>query len=118
MTNDSKNYSGPGAVGAVPLPGRNAIGEPQTPGPGAAGADTPPNCTLPPYNVVAVIIGLGSNSTAHSGPTCLNYGSGVTYGANGSVALYGEALNAFNSLAQRQVVVSYGTVTANGTTYW
>lgn len=113
MTNDSKNYSGPGAVGAVPLPGRNAAGMPQTPGPGAAGADGPPNCTLPPYGVVAVIIGLGSNATAHAGPTCLDYGSGVTHGANGSVFLPGQdilAQNAYTSLATRAVVVSYGTV--------
>jgi hypothetical protein len=113
MTSDSKNYSGPGAVGAVPLPGRNAIGMPQTPGQGAAGVDGPPNSTLPPFGVAAVILGLGSNATAAVGPTCLDYGSGATFGANGSLYLPGQDIlvqNAYAALNTRAVVVSYGTV--------
>jgi hypothetical protein len=110
MTTDSKNYSGPGAAGAVPLPGRNAAGVPQTPGPGAAGADNPPNCTLPYEHVNALIVALAANSTAKSGPTNLDYGDDATYGANGSITLNTATYAAYNALGVQGAVVSYGTV--------
>jgi len=104
MTNDSKNYSGPGAVGAVPFSGRNSAGMQQTPGPGAAGADSPPNETLSPEGVIAYIIGLGSNASATVGPTNL------ACTGNGSITATGDVYKAYNSLGQRNVVVSYGTI--------
>jgi len=81
MTYDSKNYSGPGAVGAVPLPGRNAIGQPVTTGPNVVGADSPPHQTLSDSELVAYINGLERNPSATAGVTNLFDTS------NGTVAL-------------------------------
>jgi len=81
MTYDSKNYSGPGAAGAVPNPGHNAIGQPATTGPHVQGADSPPHQTLSDSELVAYLNGLERNPSATAGVTNLFDTS------NGTVAL-------------------------------
>ncbi len=71
MTYDSKNYSGPGAAGAVLLPGRNAAGAPPSVGPGAQGVDNPPVDTLPADDLIAYVTRLSADPSAKAGPTNL-----------------------------------------------
>lgn len=80
------------------------MGMPQTPGAGAAGADSPPNETLPPEGVIAYIIGLGSNASATVGPTNL------ACTGNGSITATTDVYKAYLSLEKRDAVVSYGTI--------
>ena len=99
MTYDSKNYSGPGAVGAVPNPGRNAIGQPKTTGPHAAGADSPPIQTLSGPELTAYMVELEKNPTATAGVTNLSDTS------NGTVTLTSDYLIAYAKLEIRDAVV-------------
>ena len=71
MTYDSKSYTGPGAVGAVPMPGRNAAGVPPTTGPHAAGADCPPLEAMTQNDLTGYMIGLAANPTSTVGVTDL-----------------------------------------------
>lgn len=69
MTYDSTNYTGLGAVGAVPHPGRNAIGVPPTTGYAVQGADTSRPQTLPEGEMEAYIDGLNRHPTPALGVT-------------------------------------------------
>lgn len=69
MTYDSTNYTGLGAVGAVPHPGRNAIGVPATTGSAVQGADTSRPQTLPEGEMEAYVIGLNRHPAPALGVT-------------------------------------------------
>ena len=99
MTYDSKNYSGPGAVGAMPNPGRNAAGQPQTTGPHAAGADSPPIQTLTGRDLTGYLVGLERNPSANVGPVNLSDTS------NGTVIISYDYIVAWAKLDQRNVVI-------------
>lgn len=104
MTTDSRNYTGQGAVGAVLQPGFNAAGVPKTTGPNVAGADVPPNETLPDYEVTAQVQGLARNPTATVGPTNLACSS------NGTVTADAAYLAAVDALAARGASFQQGVV--------
>jgi len=99
MTYDSKNYSGPGAAGAVPVPGRNAAGVPQTTGSNVMGADSAPVETLSGTDLTAYMIGLERNPTANVGPTNLSSTS------NGTVIITGDYIISYAKLDARGVVI-------------
>jgi len=99
MTYDSKNYSGPGAAGAVSVAGRNAIGQPVTTGPNVVGADSPPIQTLSGQDLTAYMVGLEKNPSATAGVTNLSDTS------NGTVTLTSDYIIAYAKLDQRDAVI-------------
>lgn len=99
MTYDSKNYTGQGAVGAVPNPGRNAAGQPPTTGSNVAGADNPPVQTLTGPELTGYLMGLERNPSANVGPTDLYDTS------NGTVTISSDYIIAYAKLETRNVVV-------------
>ena len=99
MTYDSKNYSGPGAAGAVPNPGHNAIGQPATTGPHVQGADSPPIQTLSGVELTAYLVGLEKNPTATAGVTNFSDTS------NGTVTISSDYIIAYAKLDARDAVI-------------
>lgn len=99
MTYDSKNYSGPGAVGAISVAGRNAVGQPVTPGPNVPGADSLPIQTLPGHVITAGLVQLEANPSAAVGVTSFSDSS------NGTLTLSSDYIIAYAKLDARGVVV-------------